>query len=235
MKFLSFRFAAAIAIACAAFGAATAANATPLETISWSGTLGYGTDGNPAQFGGANYAQLGGLSYSISLSYDPSALTNDSCGSSTSINYCNWVFGASGITEVIVVNGHAPISYTSSGPGGTLGIGVSNDQINISIGGIPQFGLNISNGGTALFASITNANNPTFAFTNVSVNGSFNDSNLGGAGGASLGGNISKLSATYSSGVTTDPVAVPEPLTVSLFGAGLAGAVGMRRRKKNAV
>jgi len=26
---------------------------------------------------------------------------------------------------------------------------------------------------------------------------------------------------------------VPEPLTLSLFGAGLAGAVAMRRRKKN--
>jgi hypothetical protein len=29
------------------------------------------------------------------------------------------------------------------------------------------------------------------------------------------------------------PAAVPEPLTISLFGAGLVGAMGMRRRRKN--
>lgn len=31
---------------------------------------------------------------------------------------------------------------------------------------------------------------------------------------------------------SADPVSVPEPLTLSLFGAGLAGAAAMRRRKK---
>jgi hypothetical protein len=32
--------------------------------------------------------------------------------------------------------------------------------------------------------------------------------------------------------VTSDPASVPEPLTLSIFGAGLAGAIGMRRRSK---
>lgn len=35
-----------------------------------------------------------------------------------------------------------------------------------------------------------------------------------------------------SLGVTGIPVFVPEPLTISIFGAGLAGAVALRRRKK---
>jgi hypothetical protein len=35
-----------------------------------------------------------------------------------------------------------------------------------------------------------------------------------------------------TSGSASDPVRVPEPLTLSLFGAGLAGAAAMRRRKK---
>jgi hypothetical protein len=33
---------------------------------------------------------------------------------------------------------------------------------------------------------------------------------------------------------TADPVPSPEPLTLSLFGAGLAGIAGMKRRQKAA-
>ena len=180
-------------------------------------------------FGGASYASLSNDTYTVALSFDPTALTGDTCGSSTSINYCNWVFGASGVTEVVTVNGHAK-TYTSAGPGGSLGIGVSSDAINLSIGGVPQFGLYITDG-SSLFASTSNANNPEFNFSNISVSGNFGDSNLGGSSGASLGGSVTKLSASFTSG-GSDPVRVPEPVTVSLFGAGLAGVAAIRRRKK---
>ena len=115
-------------------------------------------------------------------------------------------------------------TYTSAGPGGSLGIGVSPDAINLSIGGTPQFGLNI--GGT--FAGFgSNANIEDFNIASTSVTGSFGSSNL--TGGASLGGNGPfTFSAVYSSGVTS----VPEPISVSLFGAGLAGMAAIRRRKK---
>jgi hypothetical protein len=33
----------------------------------------------------------------------------------------------------------------------------------------------------------------------------------------------------------SDPAPVPEPVTLSIFGAGLAGAIGMRRRRKPAI
>jgi PEP-CTERM motif len=63
---------------------------------------------------------------------------------------------------------------------------------------------------------------------------------IGGLGGPSwecdgsyscfvpAGGQIRYL----TSGSASDPVRVPEPLTLSLFGTGLAGAAAMRRRKK---
>jgi hypothetical protein len=53
---------------------------------------------------------------------------------------------------------------------------------------------------------------------------------------AQVGGNPTGLYIDYNvaqSGLI-DPHPVPEPLTLSLFSAGLAGAVAMRRRKKKA-
>ena len=44
------------------------------------------------------------------------------------------------------------------------------------------------------------------------------------------GGQIS-LSGTFASPPAAPPVGIPEPLTLSLFGMGLAGMVGLRRRK----
>ena len=47
----------------------------------------------------------------------------------------------------------------------------------------------------------------------------------GGGGGVGQGAGIYQL-------FVQDAHAVPEPLTLSLFGAGLAGAAALRRRKK---
>ena len=201
-----------------------AAQATPTETLTWSGTVGYGSNGSPAQFAGAggNGVGLAGDAFTIQLIYDPATLTGDTCSGPNT--YCNWVFGASGITEKITVKGSTE-TYTSPGPGGSLGIGVSSDgAINLSIGGTPQFGLNIS-GTTPLFGS--NANIEDFNIASTSVTGSFGSSGL--TGGAQVGGNGPfTFNAVYSSGATS----VPEPISVSLFGAGLAGMAAIRRRKK---
>jgi hypothetical protein len=54
-----------------------------------------------------------------------------------------------------------------------------------------------------------------------------------GSGQASFDGNVD----AYSINGTTfnfDATAVPEPLTLSVFGAGVAGAFAARRRKKKA-
>lgn len=51
---------------------------------------------------------------------------------------------------------------------------------------------------------------------------------------AQVGGNPTGLYIEYNTAQSglVDPAPVPEPLTLSLFGAGLAGAVAIRRRKK---
>lgn len=54
----------------------------------------------------------------------------------------------------------------------------------------------------------------------------FTITDLGLSGNANIGATL------FGFQVATDPV--PEPVTISLFGAGLAGAVAMRRRKRAA-
>ena len=81
----------------------------------------------------------------------------------------------------------------------------------------------------------TPANLPfPFADYNTFTTDAFND--------GLYGGNNAALSAVaFSTGqvigrakviLTPAPKQVPEPLTVSIFGAGIAGAIGLRRRKK---
>jgi hypothetical protein len=202
---------------------AGAASATPaIETLTWSGNLGYGTDGNPAQFGGSNYASLAGDAFSIALSWDPTAAT-DGCGGGAN-NYCSFVLGPLGATEVITVNG---ITHSYTATGGNYGLGAgSNDQISFTDNTGAQFQLTV-NDGTGFFGVTNNANIIGFNFTNVAVSGSFGSSGLGGTS-ASIGGSVSHLTATYTPATTK----VPEPATVALFGAGLMGlALRLRRRK----
>jgi hypothetical protein len=52
-----------------------------------------------------------------------------------------------------------------------------------------------------------------------------------GSGQANFNGNVDDF-ALNSTDYNFDPVRVPEPFTLSIFGAGLAGAAVMRRRKK---
>jgi PEP-CTERM motif len=215
---------AAIAVAGLIF-VTTAAQATPTETLTWSGTLGYGSNGTPAQFAGAGAAgaSLTGDAFTIELIYDPATLTSDSCGVSSNTD-CSFVFGASGVTEEITVKGSEK-TYTSAGPGGSLGVNVSPDGFNLSIGGTPQFGFNI----TGTFAGFgSNANIEDFNIASTSVTGNFGDSGLTGGAQVGNGSGTYTFSAAYSSGVTS----VPEPISVSLFGAGLAGMAAIRRRKK---
>ena len=49
------------------------------------------------------------------------------------------------------------------------------------------------------------------------------------------GSTTGSISGAFPNTVRTiDPIPSPEPLTLSLFGAGLAGIAGMKRRKKAA-
>jgi hypothetical protein len=60
---------------------------------------------------------------------------------------------------------------------------------------------------------------------------------LGYTGGqcAMSGAGIATTALASGGGAFDSPRAVPEPITLSLFGAGLAGAVALRRRKMKSV
>jgi len=72
---------------------------------------------------------------------------------------------------------------------------------------------------TESFFAPTSAQYVEFDFGTDSIGG------FGGGGGVGQGAGIYQL-------FVQDAHAVPEPLTLSLFGAGLAGAAALRRRKK---
>ena len=56
------------------------------------------------------------------------------------------------------------------------------------------------------------------------------DNNCGGFGGPPLGGPLASCAETFRINGTSG-VTVPEPITLSFFGAGLVGAAALRRRK----
>jgi hypothetical protein len=213
-------------------GAIASASATPLQTITMTGTTGYGYDGS-GQFGSSG-GDLGNKSYTLVISYDPTALKNDTCGAAANTS-CTWNFGASGITETLTINAITK-SYTLTS--GTIQFcACSSDQvyINAQLGGT-QFGLNFSDT-NKLFSSHTNVNLATLLLNVTSLpvtSTNFQTSGLGGnasgnGGQTSLGFNPTAITTNFSTGA-----AVPEPFTLSIFGAGLVGAAAMRRRKKKA-
>jgi hypothetical protein len=67
-----------------------------------------------------------------------------------------------------------------------------------------------------------------------SQDGNNNDQGSKDGDGGSNGGSEDQDITVLAVDPPAAAVAVPEPLTLSLFGAGLAGAIGMRRRKKAA-
>jgi hypothetical protein len=205
----------------AMFMTATAASAGPIQTITFSGNLGYGWDG-AAQFGAVG--DLGGAAYSITLSFDTSQLKNDSCGVASN-NSCNWNFGASGITETVTIKGITK-AYTAAGQ--IQFCACSADAIYLSTSGSGAGFSGSFVDSNKLFSNHANVNNPNLLldFTNVALtSGDFGSYNLGPGGSTSFGLTPRTLSAARAA------AAVPEPITLSLFGAGFAGAVAMRRRR----
>ncbi len=172
------------------------------------------------------------LPFSITLTYDPSTFSGDTCGVAAGTS-CTW--NVSALTEQITINSHVK-TYTAPGTI-TYCVSASCGGDTISFSALAP---SLVFGGTLkdtnlLFSSQTNVNNPNLlvAFSNVALTGSNSSSAISTDGSLFL--NVTPAILGSSGGVS-DPapaaVAVPEPVTLSLFGAGLAGAAALRRRKK---
>jgi len=214
-------FAAAVLLA----AMATAAQAGPIQTISFSGTTAFGFDGS-AQFG-VSGRSLANKAYNISISYDPATLTNDTCGASSN-NSCQWNF--TNVTETVTINSITKSYALTSGTIQFCACGNDSVFISASSGGM-QFGLNFTDS-NLLFANQVNVNNPMLLLdlANLPVtNANFQTSGLGG--NTSFG--LVPTAITTNLAAAT---AVPEPLTLSLFGTGLLlTLVGGRRLRKQRI
>lgn len=231
-------FKSILGAAAALFLSVACAHATPVQTLSFSGVLGYGYESSGV-FAAPN-SQLAGKAYTVSLTFDPGALTGDTCGTAAN-NSCNWNFGAGGLTETVTING---VTKTYTATSGQIQYGINGgDTINITANG-PNglyIGGQFTNSSKTLFKSQTNANDPLLLvdIANLAVSGQFQSSGLGPDHNTGFGANLTLLNAAYASGLVQSPsptpVKAPEAASIFFLLAGAMLMMGLLGRRRVAV
>jgi hypothetical protein len=205
---------------------ATGAEATPvLETITFTGTVASGWDGS-AQFGPVG--SIAGAPYSITLAFDPAALSADTCGSASN-NSCNWNFGA-GTTEAITINGVTKTYAATSGTIQYCACGGDSIYIQAHGAGGLYFGGSFQDS-TTLFKSQANVNNPLLLVDVAKaalINGQFQSSGLGG--NTSFNVAVNAITDHYGSAVAAARVPEAPSLAFLLAGAMMLGMFATGRR-----
>jgi hypothetical protein len=215
----------------ALFLSTLAAAAGPIDTITVNGTWNSGTKDPNGIFKPAG-SDLGGTAWTAVYSFDPSTLILQTMGCSS-----NCTFKFTSITATLTVgsmvqtvtalnSGTLQVCAAANGCGSIRfqiqGVNTGSGSSGLIIGDLHDF----SNDGTQFFTSTNLSSNPTFLSVTEGSTGSLqDDTTIAGIRTTGF-----KNSATLNA-VTT---AVPEPFTLSVFGAGVIGAAAMRRRKKKA-
>jgi hypothetical protein len=193
-----------------------AAHADPMQTISLSGKLSYGND--TSNLFSSNKASLTSDSYSLTFSYDPLQLSGVSCSYSAD---CTWNFTtASNAEEVVTINGK---TQTFTGSTGTINFCAcgNGDAINITLDGTTlTFQANLP-AVTSLFKSQTNVDN-------TELLNSISNSPLSGASFENKLDNTDFGASGVPISISTG-LALPEPISLAAFGAGLFGLGVVRR------
>jgi hypothetical protein len=207
------------------------AMAAPIDTITITGTWNSGTKDSAGLFGAVG-SDLGGKSYTVTYSFDPDTLALQSSSNGCTTN-CTYNFGTNGLTETLTaLDGSKLVTDTLSASNGSVQVcGSANgcgsvrfDITNVNSGGLYVNDLHLFATGQneQFFINANVGSDPTFLDIQDAL-GSLQD--ISSFDGDTISG-FSTVSVSFAS------TAVPEPLTMSLFGAGVAGMAAFRRRRK---
>ena len=149
--------------------------------------------------------------------------------SSSTINFANFIFQIkdpmdAGISSCFDMNGCPGITgldiYGYAGNGTVEQSDTGAGSLITEIEELPSFGSYITIDVTSFIRELVNSNDPYAGFSIRAA----------GATGGGLWLSDGSLSIDYTDISTTNPV--PEPATMLLFGTGLAGLAGLRKRSK---